>query len=113
MNADFLVSDAFVRDGIFGWALSALYVHGVLVEHPQERATSESTVKAVTLLHRLEHQRKKTQRGAIWRDSQLWHPTWVWTSAARFGDRFRSHRMPPIATAGRSGPARATAEAPG
>ena len=64
-NADFFVSDAFVRDGILGWALSALYVHGVLVEHPHERATFQSTVKAVTLLHRLEHQRKKTQRGAI------------------------------------------------
>jgi hypothetical protein len=61
MNADLLVLDAFVRDRILGWALSALYFHGVLV-----RASANWTraVTLVTLQHRLEHRAKKTQRGA-------------------------------------------------
>jgi hypothetical protein len=32
-DPDLLVSDALVGDGVFGWAVSALYFHGGLVEY--------------------------------------------------------------------------------
>ena len=59
-----LVVDALIRDGIFGWALSALYFHGVLVGHPLARANGDSAVRVVLMQHRLKHRAKKTQRRA-------------------------------------------------